>query len=330
MAPQRLNLLSIISVEGLTKTYRNGKITAVDRASFNIENGEVFGLIGPNGAGKTTIFGCLLALMRPTKGQIKIDGMTPFDLRVKNQIGFLPERPCYNRWMTIKQFLTYQHWLSGRPSGERESEIKRVLSLVELDVDINKRRVKELSRGMLQRIGFAQALIGHPRLCFLDEPTSGMDPLGFILIRKLLLQCKEQGMTVVLNSHHLQEVEKVCDRIAFIRKGKIEEIARVDELAKVRQSLQLCWLHEDETTSAEQMKILEDAAAATECAIIDSEGNGARFAVASNEKAAELIAFLGSRGLRVYQSNFEKRELVELFLTEAPQSRADQTAGDAC
>jgi len=165
--------------------------------------------------------------MHPTSGQIRIGGMSPFDLAIKPQIGFLPERPCYNRWMTIKQFLGYHHWLAGRPASERQSEVKRVISLVELDVDINKRRIKECSRGMLQRVGFAQALIGHPKICFLDEPTSGMDPLGFILIRKLLLQCKEDGMTVVLNSHHLAEVEKVCDRIAFIRKGKIEEIEKV-------------------------------------------------------------------------------------------------------
>jgi ABC-2 type transport system ATP-binding protein len=130
-------------------------------------------------------------------------------------------------------------------SIERESEIKRVLALVELDVDIKRRKVKEMSRGMLQRLGIAQALIGHPRIFFLDEPTSGMDPLGFILIRKLLLKCKEEGMTIVLNSHHLNEVEKVCDRIAFIRKGKIEEVANVAALSQVRQILIVSWLASD-------------------------------------------------------------------------------------
>jgi ABC-2 type transport system ATP-binding protein len=306
--------LSLIAVENLTKTYRQGKVKAVDNACFEVQEGEVFGLIGPNGAGKTTIFGCLLALTQPSAGTIKIDGMSPFDLDVKSQLGFLPERPCFNRWMTIKQFLAYHHWISGRPASERESEIKRVLALVELDIDINRRKVKEMSRGMLQRVGIAQALIGHPRIFFLDEPTSGMDPLGFILIRKLLLKCKEDGMTIVLNSHHLNEVEKVCDRIAFIRKGKIEEVANVAALSEVRQVLNVSWLASvNESTSA-----LATAAESTGCQLLETTGETAKFAVSGNEKAADIIASLTASGLRVYASHFERRELVELFLN-APE-----------
>ena len=308
--------MSTIIVNELTKTFQMGKVRAVESATFDVKDGECFGLIGPNGAGKTTIFGCLLALMHPTSGQIKIDGRSPFDLTIKPLIGFLPERPCYNRWMTIKQFLAYQHWLSERPSSEREAEIKRVISLVELDVDISKRRVKECSRGMLQRVGFAQALIGHPKIFFLDEPTSGMDPLGFILMRKLLIKCKEDGMTVVLNSHHLQEVEKVCDRIAFIRKGKIEAVEKVSELALIRQTLNLGWL---ENTSVDVAQILAKITETLGCALLSCENNQAKFSVPDNEKAAEIVAALSENGLRVYQSNFEKRELVELFLTDPKQ-----------
>lgn len=296
----------------------------MDDASFQVEEGEVFGLIGPNGAGKTTIFGCLLALMEPTSGKIQIAGRPPFDFEVKTLLGFLPERPCYNRWMTIYQFLAYQYWLSGRDQSYRQAEIKRVMSLVELDVDIKKRRIAELSRGMLQRIGLAQALIGRPSLLFLDEPTSGMDPLGFILIRRLLLKCKEDGMTVILNSHHLQEVEKICDRIAFIRKGKIEQLASVEELASVRQALSVEWLlsakHgvQESSNNADNVKVaLEKVAEQTQCGIIDfdRENNSARFACPDNEKAADIIAKLADQGLRVYQSRFERRELVELFLS---------------
>lgn len=311
--------MSLIAVENLTKTYRQGKVKAVDQACFDVQEGEVFGLIGPNGAGKTTIFGCLLALTQPSAGLIQIDGMSPFSLDVKQQIGFLPERPCYNRWMSVKQFLAYHHWLAGRPSVERESEIKRVLALVELDVDINRRKVKEMSRGMLQRLGIAQALIGHPRIFFLDEPTSGMDPLGFILIRKLLLKCKEEGMTIVLNSHHLNEVEKVCDRIAFIRKGKIEEVANVAALSQVRQILIVSWLASDRDSAS----ALAAAAQSSGCTLIESTGETAKFTVSDNEKAADIIGSLTSNGLRVYKSNFERRELVELFLS-APEKGSDQ------
>ncbi|CAN5488177.1 ABC transporter ATP-binding protein [soil metagenome] len=329
--------MSLIVVENLTKTYKQGKVKAVDKACFEVNEGEVFGLIGPNGAGKTTIFGCLLALTEPTSGTIKIDGMSPFDLDVKAQLGFLPERPCYSRWMTIKQFLTYHHWLSGRPASECESEIKRVIALVELDIDINRRKVKEMSRGMLQRVGIAQALIGHPRIFFLDEPTSGMDPLGFILIRKLLLQCKADGMTIVLNSHHLNEVEKVCDRIAFIRKGNIEEVANISELAEVRQLLIVSWL----PCEADPQSIVAAVAEKSDCPLVECVGETAKFTVASNAKAAEIISSLSAGGLHVYASKFEKRELVELFLTtpsnssesrlknlvENPLEKSDDTSG---
>lgn len=305
--------MPIITVQNLTKTYRGGKVKAVDGATFEIEKGEAFGLIGPNGAGKTTIFSCMLALTHPTSGRIAIEDKSPFNLDIKPLIGVLPERPSYNRWMTIKQFLAYHHWLAGFPASERDGEIKRLLDLVELEVDSKKTKIRELSRGMLQRIGIAQALIGKPKIFFLDEPTSGMDPLGFILIRKLLLKCKEEGMTVVLNSHHLNEVEKVCDRIAFIRKGKIEEVATVSELSQVRTSLVLAWV-EDKSENDSSAKILQSICEKHGCQIIDTEGNTARISVPGKEQAADLIAGLTAAGLRVYQSNFEKRELVELFL----------------
>ena len=304
--------MPIITVENLTKTYRGGKVRAVDGATFEIEKGEAFGLIGPNGAGKTTIFSCMLALTHPTSGRIAIEGKSPFNLDVKPLIGVLPERPSYNRWMTIKQFLGYHHWLAGFPAAERDAEIKRLLDLVELEVDVKKTKIRELSRGMLQRIGIAQALIGRPQIFFLDEPTSGMDPLGFILIRKLLLKCKEDGMTVVLNSHHLNEVEKVCDRIAFIRKGKIEEVAPVSELSQVRTSLVLAWI--ETSTGESSLEILKTVCEKLGCQIIDSEGSSARISVPGKEQAADIVAGLTAAGLRVYQSNFEKRELVELFL----------------
>lgn len=304
--------MHIIEVSELTKNYRRGKVKAVDKASFTVHEGEVFGLIGPNGAGKTTIFSCLLALTHPTSGKLTIAGKSPFCLDIKPMIGVLPERPNYNRWMTIEQFLAFHHWLSEGCSKDRAADIRRVLNLVELEVDIKQTKIRELSRGMLQRIGFAQALIGRPRICFLDEPTSGMDPLGFILIRKLLLKCKEDGMTVVLNSHHLQEVEKVCDRIAFIRKGIIEEVSSVSDLAEIRQSLILNWL----PTELNIQEILIQVVKVSGCKLIDTAGNTARFIVPDIEMAANIITLLGENGLRVWSSNFEKRELVELFLNE--------------
>jgi len=306
----RLKVLdALITVDNLCKSYRNGTVKAVDSATFSVAAGEVFGLIGPNGAGKTTIFGCLLALIQPTSGNVLIGGKSPYDLAVKPLIGFLPERPCYNRWMTIEQFLKFQHRLAKRPEGELAKAITDVMALVELDVDPKKRRIRELSRGMLQRIGLAQALIGKPRLCFLDEPTSGMDPLGFVLIRKLLLKCKDEGITVVLNSHHLQEVEKVCDRVAFIRRGKIESVQSVESLAQVSQVLVVKWQRLEDASGLPLAEIAQQVGSS----LIDSDGESARFSAPDKEVAANLIAALTAGGVRVYQATFEKRELVEMF-----------------
>lgn len=308
--------MSIITVDNLSKNFRRAKIKAVQDVSFTVEQGEVFGLIGPNGAGKTTIMACLLALIKPSSGLIKIEGKSPFDFDVKPLIGFLPERPCYNRWMNIHQFLTYHHMLSGRPSQDREKDIKKALEEVELDIDPTKRRVKELSRGMLQRIGLAQAIIGNPKIVFLDEPTSGMDPLGFIMIRKMLLRFKEQGITAIVNSHHLLEVEKVCDRIAFIRGGKIEQLASMDSFALQGQEVTLSWLPVAGKSSDELSVLLQQIAKEKNCTIIESNLESAKVSSPNKEQLAFFIQELIKNELMVYEAKSERRELVDLFLNK--------------
>lgn len=308
--------MSIITVDNLSKNFRRAKIKAVQDVSFTVEQGEVFGLIGPNGAGKTTIMACLLALIKPSSGLIKIEGKSPFDFDVKPLIGFLPERPCYNRWMNIHQFLTYHHMLSGRPSQDREKDIKKALEEVELDIDPTKRRVKELSRGMLQRIGLAQAIIGNPKIVFLDEPTSGMDPLGFIMIRKMLLRFKEQGITAIVNSHHLLEVEKVCDRIAFIRGGKIEQLASMDSFALQGQEVTLSWLPVAGKSSDELSVLLQQIAKEKNCTIIESNLESAKVSSPNKEQLAFLMQELIKNELMVYEAKSERRELVDLFLNK--------------
>lgn len=308
--------MSIITVDNLSKNFRRAKIKAVQDVSFTVEQGEVFGLIGPNGAGKTTIMACLLALIKPSSGLIKIEGKSPFDFDVKPLIGFLPERPCYNRWMNIHQFLTYHHMLSGRPSQDREKDIKKALEEVELDIDPTKRRVKELSRGMLQRIGLAQAIIGNPKIVFLDEPTSGMDPLGFIMIRKMLLRFKEQGITAIVNSHHLLEVEKVCDRIAFIRGGKIEQLASMDSFALQGQEVTLSWLPVAGKSGDELSVLLQQIAKEKNCTIIESNLESAKVSSPNKEQLAFFIQELIKNELMVYEAKSERRELVDLFLNK--------------
>ncbi len=309
--------MSIITVDNLSKHFRRAKIKAVQDVSFSVESGEIFGLIGPNGAGKTTIMACLLALIKPSSGQIKIDGKSPYDFDVKPLIGFLPERPCYNRWMNIHQFLTYHHMLAEMPAKDREKDIKEALEAVELEVDPHKRRVKELSRGMLQRVGLAQAIIGKPKIVFLDEPTSGMDPLGFIMIRKMLLRFKEQGTTAIVNSHHLLEVEKVCDRIAFIRGGKIEHLGSMDSFALQGQDVSLSWLPVTNKNSDEINALLSEVALKHDCKIIESTQESAKVSSPDKEHLAQFIQELIANNLRVYEAKSERRELVDLFLNKS-------------
>lgn len=222
-----------IKIENLVKTYgRGGRTRALDNVSLEIAEGEVFGLIGPNGAGKTTLMGCLLSLLRPTAGKILIFGLAPDNIKVKEQSAFLPERPNFDAWMTARQFLNYHHMLAKLPQKNVKADVESALAMVELDPAAWDKRVKKFSRGMLQRLGIAQMLLGDPKLCFLDEPGSGMDPLGANLLRSMLVMWKKKNVTVVLNSHHLDEVERVCDRVAFIKAGRIQQI---EELSKVSE-----------------------------------------------------------------------------------------------
>lgn len=323
-----------IVVDDLRKSFKKGTVKAVDGVSFTVKRGDAFGLIGPNGAGKTTVLGCMLGLLHPTSGSITIDGHSPYDEEVKNITGFLPERPSYNRWMKVRDFLQLHHSLAGRPVEERETAIDEVLAEVELDLQVVKnRKIRELSRGMLQRVGLAQALIGKPKLCFLDEPTQGMDPLGFMLVRKLLLRMKHDGITVILNSHHLHEVERVCDQVAFIRGGKIESVEALRADLQERHIFMVRWVgtesgsesagaepgsssagtESDAAQSDDLEKILRQVEGGT-IALLDFEKDSARFSVANEEDASSTIELLLSKGLRVYESNFERRSLVDLFL----------------
>ena len=303
-----------IKVENLTKTYKWGRFKAVDDVSFSVEKGEIFGLIGPNGAGKTTIMGCLLALLKPSKGAVTIDGMSPFDLEVKARCGFLPERPHFDAWMSVKQFLWYHHALARRPESESAQAIINVIDLVELDRDVLKKKVRELSRGMLQRVGLAQALIGKPTICFFDEPTSGMDPLGFMLMRKILLNLRENGATVVLNSHHLDEVEKVCDRVAFIKKGKISAIEDLSGNLERKQTLVLSWSRSQTPSMGE----IETVLAESGCKVLQRDELFVRLLVASRQDATDVIKNLVQIGAPLYEATWERKSLVELFLDEPP------------
>jgi len=195
-----------IRVADVSKTFRAGSVRALDHVSLEVPPGETFGIIGPNGAGKTTLLGCLLGLLRPDNGEIALDGRPPDDLAVKRQTGYLPERLVLDRWMSGLDFLAYHHALAELDAAQRGADCDAALARVGLDPAAGRQAIRRYSRGMLQLLGLAQALLGRPRFVFLDEPISGVDQAGVMLFRRLLLELKATGATVVVNSHQLDEV----------------------------------------------------------------------------------------------------------------------------
>ena len=311
-----------IRIESLTKTYRAGQVRALDGVSLEIAPGEVFGIIGPNGAGKTTLLGCLLGFLRPDAGRVSIAGREPDDLAIRALTGYLPERLTLDRWMTGLDFLAYHHALARLPAAGRAAEVRAALARVGLDPDAGRRSIRRYSRGMLQRLGLAQALLGRPRYVFLDEPASGVDPAGVVLFRRLLGEVKASGATVVLNSHQLDQVERVCDRVAFVKQGRVEALETPHAGATMARVLRVRGPAGTIGASVPRAT-LELAAQRAGAELREVAAPLARFAVADDAGAARLVQALVTAGVPVAEVTPEEGRLERLFLEdEAPRSPA--------
>ena len=228
----------MIVVSGVTKSYgRAGRSApALSDVSLEVARGETLGLIGPNGAGKTTLLSCLLGLLFPDRGTVSIDGKPPDDLSVRARTGYMPERLGFDRELSGRAFLAH-HWRLRKGDPARtEAETAEAAERVGLESAALNRKLRTYSRGMLQRVGVAQALLGQPDLLFLDEPASGTDPMGVALVRDRILEAKARGATILLNSHQLPEVERVCDRIVYLERGRLirSETLRGESAARRR------------------------------------------------------------------------------------------------
>ena len=231
-----------IKTENLTKAYRSfwgrRKILALDKLYIDIRKGEIFGLLGPNGSGKTTTLKLLLGLIFPTEGRAYVLGKTTNDVAIKSKIGFLPEESCFYRFLNADETLDFYGQLFRIPGKERKSRINRLVEQVGLEF-ARKRPLRQYSKGMLRRMGIAQALINDPDLVILDEPTSGLDPIGAKETKDIILALKERGKTVLLCSHLLSDVQDICDRVAILDKGKLQISGTIDELLSSKDVVEI-------------------------------------------------------------------------------------------
>src|SRR6478735_10150129 len=235
-----------IEILGLEKTYsvgfwRKRPKRALHPLHLNVEEGEIFGFLGPNGAGKTTTLKMLMGLVFPSGGSARILGMDVNDPRVKAQVGFLPEQPYFYDYLTARELLEYYGQLSGVEAKRRSSRVNEVLQRVGLP-DVGGVQLRKFSKGMLQRVGIAQAILHDPKVLFFDEPMSGLDPLGRREVRDLMEQLKQEGKTVFFSTHILSDAEALCDRVAIIHKGELRGEGAVEELTStVQGKVEVIW-----------------------------------------------------------------------------------------
>ena len=297
----------MISVQNVSKTYgRLGRRTrALDGVSLEVARGETLGLIGPNGAGKTTLLSCLLGFLRPDAGSLRVAGRAVDDLWVRARTGYMPERLGFDRELTGASFLAF-HWrLSGGDPARTDAEVPAAADRVGLERTALGKKLRTYSRGMLQRIGVAQATLGNPELLFLDEPASGTDPLGVAIVRDQILAAKKRGATIVLNSHQLPEVERVCDRVVFIDHGRLSrsETLRGETASRRRASIRV-----PEGRAADALAALSSSGIAAEAGA-DSSVRLAETGEADVARAVKALALADVPVLEVRAS----AELEELF-----------------
>jgi len=224
---------SVVEAQGLTKIYRSffggTGVLALNKLDLDVKQGETFGIVGPNGSGKTTCLKLLLGLIYPTGGSARLFGRKVGDMRARRLIGYMPEAPYFYDYLTGEQLLRYFAQFFDLSGAQQKARINDLLNMV----GMTERRhmlLRHYSRGMLQRIGLAQALLNEPQLLILDEPTSGLDPVGAYQIRSLITDLKQRGATIILCSHLLNEVEHLCDRVAVLYRGNLKACGTMEEL----------------------------------------------------------------------------------------------------
>jgi ABC-2 type transport system ATP-binding protein len=304
--------MHVIEIENLTHDYQTGfwrkrSLRALDGISLRVEAGEVFGFLGPNGAGKTTTFKILMRMLSPTAGEARILGRPLDDLRMRARIGYLPERPYFYQHLTARELLLYCGALCDLPRDHAARRATELLGQVGLS-DSADRRLRKFSKGMLQRVGLAQALINDPEVLFLDEPMSDLDPLGRREARELIAGLRARGKTIFFSSHILTDVEAMCDRVAILNRGRLVESGRLSEILKTRSNeIEVVVSGVNEQTLDDLRMLVTE---------VEPTPGGARVRLQSDRDIARLLDVIHRVNGRLVSVSPVRESLEELFVRE--------------
>jgi ABC-2 type transport system ATP-binding protein len=302
---------TVIEIDNLTKDYEAGflrkrKTRALDGLSLTVEQGQIFGFLGANGAGKTTTLKLLMRLIFPTAGTARLLGRDITDVSMHKRIGYLPENPYFYDYLTPREFLNYCGQLFGQDAAARARHAEALLKRVKLETGSWDRQLRKLSKGMLQRVGLAQALINEPEVVFLDEPMSGLDPVGRREVRDLIASLRAEGKTVFMCSHILSDIEVLCDSVAILRGGRLAHAGSLDELRSRETSvIEIIAIGVEAGTLQQQLR--EDAK-------VTITASGVRIEVNEEKDIYAVIAVLRSMQGTLVSVQPVRQSLEELFL----------------
>ena len=313
--------MSVIELSGLTKDYPTGflhlrRVRALDGLSLAVERGEIFGFLGGNGAGKTTAIKVLMRLMTPTAGTARILGRDVTEAGVRARVGYLPEQPYFYDYLTARELVEYCAELFGYGRAARRARAAALLRRVELDEAAWDRQLRKFSKGMLQRVGLAQALVNDPEVVVLDEPMSGLDPIGRRQVRDLIAGLRASGVTVFFSSHIIADIEVLCDRVAIVQRGRLVHLGRLDEL---RQRVDAAGRLEI-TVAGATVAALADAVRKVEGARVTATPAGARIEVLTEQHVDAALAAARECGARLVAVQPVRQSLEDLFVGEGPRA----------
>jgi ABC-2 type transport system ATP-binding protein len=304
--------MPVIEIENLTKDYELGfwrkrKVRALDGLTLSIDRGQIFGFLGANGAGKTTTLKLLMRLIFPTDGRARILGHDIQDVSMHQRIGYLPENPYFYDYLTAREFLDYCAEIFGYPAAVRKKRSADLLARVRLDEKRWDTQLRKFSKGMLQRVGLAQSLVNDPEIVFLDEPMSGLDPVGRREVRDLIATLRDEGKTVFMCSHILSDIEVLCDQVAILKKGRLAQVGYLDDLRQKNDGPNRM----EVIASGADADALRRHLTSTE---ITATPRGLRIEIGSEDEIEKVIAALRNAGGKVISVQPVKQSLEELFL----------------